>query len=551
MQMKRWQLSVNRLNKTVYVYLIQMKEQSNKFNFTQRMTDLLSGSVGGKYRKPYFFVSMGWTAIPSIKSFTYIPNEYDPRWTTIGLKIRKKGKIEAEIMDRKLNKYLEYQVKRLEVLRKDPEKYFVIARKLMLKSITFRMSALRKIEENWWYKMSTEQVRFYHNKVTKIILDSTDELYGFVLPKKFTKLNVLTHRRVYIPKGDTFRPLGVPTIPWRICLHMLNNFLFQFMRSYLLSSQHGFIKGRGTLTAWAEVFQKVIQHKYIWECDLAQFFPSVSHLALINPLLRMDVPEWVINWIDNLNCSTPILPKKHLLDESLVIQKKKDVEILEQRKRMFNFTTGLGVSFGVPQGAPTSPLLSITSLRHFLLQVPSVSYADDPIFYNNEDFKIRGMKKYGIVIHPGKSGWVKREGQWLKKLTYLGLTYDPYRQILYKKSKSDLPSITLSIKDVIRLLEAFKCKGIDYRHKENNWYLLFKYNLFGVLMARLYEDSWLAGSYEIEPPKIRPGSWNWHMKIFRPGNPIASSMAHRDYETIISYSRLPRYIFNGIRYIPK
>ena len=141
---------------------------------------------------------------------------------------------------------------------------------------------------------------------------------------------------------------------------------------------------------------------------------------------------------------------------------------MEKRKLMFNFTTGLGVSFGVPQGAPTSPLLSIMSLRHFLQQVPSVSYADDPIFYSDEDFKIRGMKKYGIVIHPEKSGWVKKEGKWRKKLTYLGLTYDPYRQVLYKKSKNGLPSITLDTKKVIRLLRAFKCKGIDYKHKANN-----------------------------------------------------------------------------------
>jgi len=59
---------------------------------------------------------------------------------------------------------------------------------------------------------------------------------------------------------------------------------------------------------------------------------------------------------------------------------------------------------GVPQGAPTSPFLSIIALKPFLLQQRSVSYADDPIFFGDEYFEIKDFPKGGIVLHPDKSG---------------------------------------------------------------------------------------------------------------------------------------------------
>lgn len=66
---------------------------------------------------------------------------------------------------------------------------------------------------------------------------------------------------------------------------------------------------------------------------------------------------------------------------------------------------------GVPQGSPTSPFLSILSLRHFLTQETSVSYADDPIFFKDEEFEIQDDPKGGIMLNYEKSSWVKRDGK--------------------------------------------------------------------------------------------------------------------------------------------
>lgn len=60
----------------------------------------------------------------------------------------------------------------------------------------------------------------------------------------------MDYKRVYIPKPgtDKKRQLGVPTMEWRIALHMWNNMIHIFVEDSLLESMHGFIPGRGTLS---------------------------------------------------------------------------------------------------------------------------------------------------------------------------------------------------------------------------------------------------------------------------------------------------------------
>lgn len=59
----------------------------------------------------------------------------------------------------------------------------------------------------------------------------------------------LIYHRVYIPKGDTYRPLGVPNLEWRIYLGMYANILRFFLRDKIPKSQHGYMTGRGVITA--------------------------------------------------------------------------------------------------------------------------------------------------------------------------------------------------------------------------------------------------------------------------------------------------------------
>jgi len=48
-------------------------------------------------------------------------------------------------VNKRMNRYLRYNVERLEFLRSNPEKFFQIVRILMLKSYTFRAAAISQV----------------------------------------------------------------------------------------------------------------------------------------------------------------------------------------------------------------------------------------------------------------------------------------------------------------------------------------------------------------------------------------------------------------------
>lgn len=59
---------------------------------------------------------------------------------------------------------------------------------------------------------------------------------------------------------------------------------------------------------------------------------------------------------------------------------------------------------GVPQGAPTSPVLATLTLQDYLEQIPCVNYADDQIFYSDKDFTIKDNPEMGVIHAPEKCG---------------------------------------------------------------------------------------------------------------------------------------------------
>jgi hypothetical protein len=85
---------------------------------------------------------------------------------------------------------------------------------------------------------------------------------------------------------------------------------------------------------------------------------------------------------------------------------------------------------GFPQGSPISPLLCSMVLGQTLFdQGACTMYADDGLFHG--DLQSPGettqmMKYFGLSFAEDKSGWVKKDGVWLKPLHFLGLEFDPH-----------------------------------------------------------------------------------------------------------------------------
>jgi hypothetical protein len=563
----------------------------------------------------------GWGRIPNIKDLQINLGSYNKIFKLIGMNIREDTRLTfTKLHADRMNRFMLYQLWKLSYYReRDPEKYFKLSWALMKSSVSFRVSAINHVFKGWYKELPLWVVLRINRRVDKIIREQTA---------------FLDFSRVYIPKGgkDKVRPLGVPAPEWRLYLHMVNNFMHWYMKDYMLQTQHGFMPGRGSLTAWKDIFTKGwIFRDYIYECDLKQFFPSVKLSKISQTLLENKVPEWVVNYLHKLNSTIPkIIDKvsKDMTDEqqvealknieddkrkneeqwadpiSSVIQNLQPLHQIPGRKRLkprreptqydiiniggipikVTSIPGLEVkgiddiereesedrpepgffqkkkgtpkgqisegdvidfngvpititgklkplkkqplmsndpaepyylsTTGVPQGAPTSPFLSITILKDFLSnqkdwkggKVDSISYADDPVFFGDQPFHIWDDPKSGINIHPGKSGWVKYGGEWLKPLKFLGLEFNGKE--LYANTRNG--SKLLLTKDVRQAVHAIntlehemwrdisKHSGLMSSKERvlDNWYNLFKSRLIGHLVSRMYIGDWNLKDYE-------------------------------------------------------
>ena len=396
-------------------------------NDLDTLSKRIESELGNKLRTktPY-----GWSLIPNCKEIQIETKELEPRWWALGILCKYKSKITIKPHNnRGINKYIIHQCKRLKKNTNNPKKFWTIAWWIMLNSVAFRVSAINKVFPNWYKNLPFWTV-FNINKKAQTILEKKDDN--------------LIYKRVYIPKGETYRPLGVPSPEWRLVLHMFNNMMTIFLKDQIPSNFHGFVPNKGTLTAWREL-SKMINMKYIYEFDLKQFFPSVPVNEVTKKLLNLGIPKTTVYWLENLNRCNPELPNKHHLDESRYILAEQDqidikqgtfrwesklyngirsfiqhngiksyqelfgtktpFEVVQEQWAIydhFNCTKVTGQFDGLPQGAPTSPLLSILMLTEFSKQQTSIFYADDGIFASNKPFQIKDDPNLGINIHPGK-----------------------------------------------------------------------------------------------------------------------------------------------------
>lgn len=93
------------------------------------------------------------------------------------------------------NKYIKYPLKRLNKHRDNPELFWKIAGSWMKNSVALRVAGIKKVLPGWYKNLPFWTLFDINCKVSYIIDLEKDELI---------------FKRVYIPKGDTHRPLGVP-----------------------------------------------------------------------------------------------------------------------------------------------------------------------------------------------------------------------------------------------------------------------------------------------------------------------------------------------------
>jgi len=96
----------------------------------------------------------------------------------------------------------------------------------------------------------------------------------------------IDYKRVWIDKkpGDYGRPLGVPTMTWRIYLGMLTNIaeVYALGKGYYSNCQHGGRPERGVMTCLKAVAEQLKSFDNIYEFDLKGFFDHISIESIVS-----------------------------------------------------------------------------------------------------------------------------------------------------------------------------------------------------------------------------------------------------------------------------
>lgn len=463
----------------------------------------------------------GWKPVPSIKAFKITLKAYNSILEACGIRKRLPHDLEFEVINPRNRDYITYQLKRAEraISEGNNELFWKIATSCVKTSVSFRAAAFNRVIPQWWHEMTVSQVIILNKKIEKLIKKDNSDL---------------EFRRVYIEKDKakkTFRPLGVPSVSWRVVMHMWNNFLTMYLRRYMEEWNHAYMPRKGSTTAWREILLKVRKARYIYEFDINQFFPNVDINLVSDLLIEKGVPKWLVYHLENINRCAPKLPEKHLLDETVAINRYKlhtefqgnpdpnsvmfnevqYVPDIEQYMKedgydnVFEYLQaqwatlesygikGFGDMFkGLPQGLNTSPILSILTLTRWKEwldknHINLIMYADDGILYSDNEFDPEQLSKGWVDFNTSKSRWVKRNGIWDTDLNFLGIKYVPESNELRGKTRK---GSTLKFGAEQHNLFDLIPKWFDEAYKKEKWDWLAETQLLGTIQAKLYNGSW-------------------------------------------------------------
>lgn len=346
----------------------------------------------------------------------------------------------------------------------EDRRFWLLAWVIMKRSVVFSLMALNKSFPRWHRELPIKLVMSWLFGVHKL----SGEMY-----------TQLRFKRIYIPKPNgKLRPLGVPAPVWRILFTILNWILITRLARYIPDWQHAYLPGKGTKSAWEVILKSTIKRRYIYEFDLNQFFPSVHPPRVLKwfqdrGIFPSDKDRWTIrgvtlvskkpyetkmniyDWIKSLSYCVPSFPQGIEQSDKDLYMGTADVwtnpiwapEEFDENGKVKNFWFSqiakfaavpissewgnYGRTYGWPQGANISPLMSIALLGQAETPPPYelIMYADDGIFSSDAPIDVQKVKDWfsdlGLTINEEKSGFVCWDGQWFKPLKFLGLKYRP------------------------------------------------------------------------------------------------------------------------------
>jgi hypothetical protein len=244
------------------------------------------------------------------------------------------------------NKYLSKQFRRLERLSKTNVKAFdYLSLKLMRKSFTYRLYSINRVNPQGISMMFTK-----FSKIERSVRKLCENI-----------ATDIDYKRVWIDKkpGDYGRPLGVPTMTWRIYLGMLTNIaeIYALGRGYYSDCQHGGRPERGVMTCLKAVAERLNSYDNIYEFDLKGFFDHISIESIVslfkdsylgekfNKLLRVAPKSYKLPPIEKDETAQSLKADSREIEDNWTPLYTKDLPKFEE---VLNLDGTIGKYYGAP-----------------------------------------------------------------------------------------------------------------------------------------------------------------------------------------------------------
>lgn len=539
-------------------YLVQnLKELAMKMSSAQRDEFLVSSwEMYEPFPRPRILNNSENTPIEAI--FKPIPNVRNFKIKLLSEPhpvFQKHGKMKREFApiiewethsNKRIIRYINHQLERLRMYKHNPKLFTRIAWHLMM-SKTYQVACLQHVFQGWHRSKPYGEIKALMRRVAK------------ELEQQRKQAGPMQFRRKYIPKPNgKMRGLGIPSPHWRIILHGWNTILTIWFENKQSANQHGFWPTRGTTTAWKQIHKEVIPARNIYEFDLERFFDSVNLTYLHDLLINDGMDPELVSVFDAINRTLP--SKEDAIDMTWETEEDKLRDFMYWKTRVWipdmsseivkahanalyeeemKVNPAVGeweFHRGVAPGSPLSPLLSSILLHGNLLRdwgnpAQICQYADDGIIYNHNDpekFLSELPPESGIKVNPTKSQWIKKDGEWLAPLKFLGVKFVPKKLMtpaqlememrqdgILENATRELKEITFQEYDMIEEAYIYDMKRDQSSKRDpgglnsqgQTWSEWFDTTYMGYVMSQIYKGEEGMKKIQNFEYTFRPGSW--------------------------------------------